>query len=76
MVLIEHFLDSSTMFLMGPISQLKRMFIPSRIIATCIFLVAIAMALFFGYVKVCGGGFYNFLSDLVQGGPLVRADES
>lgn len=36
----------STLFLMGPIRQIKSMFDPSRLFATLIFLAAIGMTLF------------------------------
>lgn len=39
------------MFLMGPINQIKRMFLPVRIIATIIFLAAIGLAIYFGYKR-------------------------
>ncbi|KAI4890022.1 hypothetical protein NFI96_020218 [Prochilodus magdalenae] len=38
---------SSTCFLMGPLKQLKRMFEPTRLIATCVMLES--MCLFIGY---------------------------
>ncbi len=39
------------MFLMGPCAQLKRMFDTVRIAATIIYLVAIALTLYFAFAK-------------------------
>ncbi|KAI5108530.1 vesicle transport protein SFT2A [Silurus meridionalis] len=36
---------SSTCFLMGPLKQLKRMFEPNRLIATCVMLLCLALTL-------------------------------
>lgn len=35
----------STMFLMGPLNQLKKMFDPSRLVATIVFLICLVMTL-------------------------------
>lgn len=42
------------MFLVGPMSQVKRMFKPTRIIATAVYLVMIALTLFFAFRKRTG----------------------
>lgn len=50
---------ASTCFLMGPVNQIKKMFAPTRIIATIIVLVSIGLTLF-AAIKVCFF-FYKFL---------------
>ncbi len=64
----------STCFLWGPVAQLKNMFKPIRIIATIVYLVCIALTIFFAvYVKKvvpillmilvqCGAGFWYNIS--------------
>lgn len=44
---------SSTLFLMGPIRQIKSMFDPSRLFATLVFLTSMAMTLFCAFYVRC-----------------------
>lgn len=40
------------MFLVGPLSQLRRMFDPIRIVATIVYLVFIGLTIYFGVSKL------------------------
>ncbi|XP_014213154.1 vesicle transport protein SFT2A isoform X1 [Copidosoma floridanum] len=44
-------LIASTCFLMGPINQLKKMFAPTRIIATILVFVSLGLALYFALIR-------------------------
>jgi hypothetical protein len=41
----------STMFLMGPCNQVKKMFEPSRIVVTCVYLSSIVVTLIVAFVS-------------------------